>query len=297
MRVVELQGYGGPEQLRLVERPEPEPDGERVRVRVAATAVNPVDLSTRAGVFASYLAERPADAPGYVLGWDFAGVTDDGRRVAGLVPWMARGGDTGTYGEYLLAEPGWLAPLPDGVDPADAATLALNGQTAQQALALLELRAGQRLLVTGASGGVGQFAVQLGAAAGAEVTAVASRGDEEYVAGLGAATVLDRHAELPAGAYDAVFNTAAPKTAIAAARDGGAYVAATMPAAAEPERGIRSATVFVSPDAGGLADLLDRLAAGTLRTRVAERLPLSAAAEAHARAEAGGFRGKLMLLP
>jgi len=294
MRAVEVSQYGDAGRLRVAERPEPAPAAGRVPVRVTAAVVNPVDLWTRAGVFA---AAMPGLTPPFVLGWDFAGTTADGTAVAGLVPWVADGGRTGTYAEVLLADPAWLAPIPAGVDPADAATVALNGLTVQQALELLALPAGARLLVTGASGGVGGFAVQLAAAAGLDVTAVASTGDEAFVAGLGAKEVLRRGAEPPAGAFDGVLNAAATEGAIAAVRDGGAFVAVTDGSEPEAERGVRVTTVHVTPSSAGLAALLGELAAGRLVTRVAERRPLAEAAAAHRLVEAGGLRGKVVLMP
>jgi NADPH2:quinone reductase len=294
MFVVEVSGYGDADLLQGAQRPEPAPVPGRVPVRVTAAVVNPVDTWTRAGVMAGAL---PDLRPPFVLGWDFAGVTPDGSPVAGLVPWFAEGGHTGTYTEVLLADPAWLAPIPAGVDPVDAATVALNGLTAQQALTMLGLPAGARVLVTGASGGVGGFAVQLAAAAGLDVTAVASTGDEAFVAGLGAKEVLARGAAVPAAAFDGVLNAAAADGVIAAVRDGGAFVTVTDPSVPRTERGIRVSKVGVEPDSAGLAALLGDLAMGRLVTRVAGRMPLSDAAVAHRRVEAGGLRGKLVLIP
>ena len=288
MRVVEVQQYGGVDTLRVVERPEPVPSGGRVRVRVTAVTVNPVDVVTRAG----YLAALVPDLTGpFVLGWDFAGVTEDGQAVAGFVPWFEQGGRVGTYASELLADPAWFAPVPDPEDLVTASTVPLNAVTAAPALRLAGLTAGQSLLVTGASGGVGGFAVQLAVAAGLEVTAVASTGDEAYVAGLGAKTVLAR-TETPApGSFDAVLDAASVPGAIAAVRDGGAFVAVMDPAAPAAERGVRVDTVHVTPDRAQLTELLG---AG-LVTRVAGTLDLAEAAEAHRRLEAGGLRGKLVL--
>ncbi|MFG2039898.1 NADP-dependent oxidoreductase [Dactylosporangium sp. NPDC048998] len=294
MFVVEVSEFGDADRLRGARRPDPAPVAGRVPVRVSAAVVNPVDVWTRAGALAALL---PDLRPPFVLGWDFAGVTDDGTAVAGLVPWFADAGATGTYAERLLADPAWLAPIPAGVDPAEAATLALNGLTARQALPLAGLPAGARLLVTGASGGVGGFAVQLAVAAGLDVTAIASPGDEAFVAGLGAKEVVTRGAALPVGAFDAALDAASHGGVLHAVRDGGAYVAVTGPSAPAPERGIRVAEVHVVPSAEGLAALLADLAAGRLTTRIAGRLPLAEAAEAHRRVERGGLRGKLVLLP
>ncbi|HEY2793983.1 MAG TPA: NADP-dependent oxidoreductase, partial [Micromonosporaceae bacterium] len=196
MRVIEVSQYGGPENLRLVDRDDPQPSGGKVRVRVRATVVNPTDVWTREGAMA---AMTPNAAVPIVLGWDFAGELIDpadgfvvGQQVAGLYPWFAEGDGTGTYAEIVLADPSWLAPVPDGADLTGAATLAMNAQTARQGLDLLELKPGQTVLVTGASGAVGGFAVQLAAADGASVVAVASNGDEDWAGSLGATAVVGR---------------------------------------------------------------------------------------------------------
>lgn len=313
MRVIEVRRYGGPEVLEEVERPEPQPVPGRVRVRVTAATVNPVDLWTREG---QLTAMTPGLEPPFLLGWELAGtVLEDGegfaagQPVVGMVPWFGvAAAGIGTYAEVLSAEPGWLAPLPAGVDPVSAATVGLNGQTAAQSLDLVGLRAGATLLVTGASGAVGAFAVQLAAAAGAHVLAVAADTDDApYLDGLGARQVLPRTApaDLPAAVraahpagVDALFDAALfGQPAIGAVRDGGVFVSASVPAAPAAERGVRADTVQTHPDAAGLAELLTALAEGRLVTRVAGTLPLAEAAEAHRRLAAGGLRGKLVLIP
>jgi NADPH:quinone reductase len=309
MRVIEVREFGGPEVLVEVQRPEPEPGPGQVAVRVRAAGVNPADWLTRAGALAPLMTHLPLPV---VLGWDLAGAVERdgggftaGQRVAGMVPWFGTG--AGTNAEVVLAEPGWLAPVPDGVDDVTAGALPLNGLTARQALDLTAVPAGGTLLVTGASGAVGGYAVQLAAAAGVEVLAVASTGDEEWVAGLGAKHVLARAGaadlaaaarRLVAGGVDAVLDTApvGPEL-IAAVRDGGAFTSvldATTPAA---ERGVRVAKVGVVPDGAALRELLGAVAAGALRVRVAGTVPLAQAAAAHERAAAGGLRGKLVLVP
>lgn len=291
MKVIETGSYGGPDVLRLADREEPVPGKGEVVVRVHAATVHPVDLATRAGVFAA------AVQPPFVLGWDLVGEAD-GRRVAGMVPWFVT--RRGTYAEAVAVDRAWVAPVPDGLADALAATVPLAGLTARQALDLAAVPRGGSVLVTGASGAVGGFAVQLAAQAGAQVYAVASAGDEQWVAGLGAAHVLGRDSfagELPAGGVDVVLDAApAGPGLISAVRDGGAFVAVTDPTRPAAERGIRVEKVSVTPDAAALAELLDAVAAGRLRTRVADTVALADAAVAHRRLAAGGLRGKLVLV-
>jgi NADPH:quinone reductase-like Zn-dependent oxidoreductase len=307
MYAMELDRFGG--SLQAVQRPDPQPGPGQVRIRVRAATVNPVDWLVAGGVLASMTGHLPFPL---VLGWDAVGEVDAvgagagirvGATVAAMSPWFD--GGAGTFADTVVLDATSVAPLPDGVDPVEAATLPLNGLTANQALDLVAPRPGQRLLVTGASGGVGGFAVQLAAARGASVVAVASSGDEDRVRGFGAAEVLPRGDDLvgavrrllPDGA-DAVLD-AVPvgPHLVGAARDGGTFVTVLDPATPAPERGIRVGKVSARPDAGQLGALLAGLAAGRLRTAVAHRLPLVEAGKALDLASAGGLRGKVVLLP
>jgi NADPH2:quinone reductase len=308
MNVVQVTNYGGPDELNVAEWPDPVAAGGKVRVRVSATVVNPADLWTRQGAMA---ARTPDAQLPIVLGWDFAGELLDpapgfevGDRVAGLYPWFSLGDGSGTYAAQVLVDPSWLAKLPAGADEAEAATLAMNALTAQQALAIASPKPGQTLLVTGASGAVGGFAVQLAAADGVHVIAVASNGDEDYVRGLGAAEVIGRDDLVgtvrklyPDGVDAALDAAAAGPEILAAVRDGGTFTAVTDPAQPGPERGIEPATVHTQPSGAQLSELVDRWAAGKLKTRVSAVRPLSEAAQAHARLAAGGLRGKIVLQP
>ena len=286
MRVAEVSAFGGPEVFRVVDRPEPEPGPGEVVVRIYATAINPTDLGTRAGQAKRRL---PDLEPPFVPGWDLAGeLADTGERVVGMIPFVAIGGRVGAYAEAAAVDPDWLAPLDASVSFEVGATLPLNALTANEALERLGLAPGSRLLVTGASGAVGGFATQLGAAAGLEVVAVASDGDEDWVAGNGAAEVLPRDADLSAidpvdGVFDAV--PLGPDVSTGALRDGGPSLFTRPP----------GDTFLVSPNQPALAALSRKLAAGELRTRVAKVLPLDQVAEGHRLAEAGGLRGKVVL--
>jgi len=303
MEVAEVREFGGPEALRLGERPDPAPAPGEVVVRIRAANVNPTDLATRAGVHSPPGLELP-----YVPGWDLAGEVTavggsvegfaPGRRVVGMIPFGRIGGRVGSYAQAAAVDPAWLAPLPGDLDEATAATLPLNALTARQALDLIGAAPGSTLLVTGATGAVGGFATQLAARDGLRVLAQASHDDEAWVASLGAAEVVPRSADLAdIGPVDAVLD-AIPlgPSSTASLRDGGVAVF-TRPPGAEPERGIRFETVRVQPDPDALSALARDLAAGSLRTRVAQVVALADAARAHALAEAGGLRGKVVLAP
>jgi NADPH:quinone reductase-like Zn-dependent oxidoreductase len=298
VRVAEVTAFGGPEVLRPAERPDPEPGPAEVVVAIRAATVNPTDLSTRDG---SRRRRMPDLEPPFVLGWDLAGeVQSTGARVVGMIPFVQIGGRVGAYAERAAVDPSWLAPLPEGVPFEQAATLPLNALTARQSLDMLGLAAGDTLLVTGASGGVGGFAVQLAVADGLRVIAVAGRDDEEWVASLGAHGVLARDADLSGiepvdGVLDAV--PLGPGASTAALRDGGMAVFTRPPNPPEPDRALRYETILVKPDAAMLSGLAEQLAVGRLRTRVAHVLPLEEAARGHELAEAGGLRGKVVVVP
>lgn len=305
MRVVEVTAFGGPEVLSPADRPDPAAGPGEVVVRILAATINPTDLSTRAG---QSRRRTPDLEPPFVLGWDLAGEVSSvgdtvtaygpGERVAGMIPFTDIGGRVGAYAEAAAVDPSWLAPLPDGVSFEEGATLPLNALTARQALDLLGLAAGSRLLITGASGGVGGFAVQLAVAAGIRVVAVAGRDDEAWVAGFGISELLPRDAdpgeiEPVDGVLDAV--PLGPAVSTPALRDGGTAVFTRPPDPPESERGLRFETIRVQPDSATLRELAEQLAAGALRTRVAQVLPLAQAAEGHRVVEAGGLRGKVVL--
>jgi NADPH:quinone reductase len=297
VRVVEVTAFGGPEVLRVAERPDPEPAAGIVVVAIHATSVNPTDLSTRDG---SRRKRMPDLEPPFVPGWDLAGeILATGDRVVGMIPFAQIGGRVGAYADQAAVDPAWLAPLPEGVPADEAATLPLNSLTARQSLDLLGLAAGDALLVTGASGGVGGFAVQMAVADGLEVIAVAGRDDEDWVGSLGASEVLPRDADLSGtrpvdGVLDAV--PLGPERSTPTLRDGGTAVFTRTPDPPGPNRELRFETILVKPDAVALTRFAEQLAAGRLRTRVAQVLPLDEAAEAHRLAEAGGLHGKVVLV-
>ena len=306
MHVAEVTAFGGPEVLRLGERPDPAPAPGEVVVRIRAANVNPTDLSVRSG---QARARMPDLRPPIVPGWDLAGEVTavgseadgyrPGDRVVGMIPFGRIGGRVGAYAQAAAVDPGWLAPLATDIDDATAATLPLNALTAQQALDIIDAPPGATLLVTGASGAVGGFATQLAVRAGHRVLAQASHDDEDWVASLGATEVLARDADLAAiGPVDAVLD-AVPlgPDSTAALRDGGIAVFTRPPQPAEPPRDLRFEVVLVQTDAEQLRALTADLEAGRLRTRIAEVLPLAEAARAHALNEAGGLRGKVVLAP
>ncbi|MEV0982061.1 NADP-dependent oxidoreductase [Streptomyces sp. NPDC049915] len=294
MRAAVVRTFGGPEAVEVVETERPEPGARQVRIRVAASALNPVDAGVRAGAFGG--AGKQIG-----LGWDIAGTVDAtgvatawsvGDEVVALDYGMVE--PLGAHAEYVVVDTDAVAGAPATVDAVHAATLPLNALTAVQALDLLELTPGQSLLVTGAAGAVGGYAVQLAAHRGVTVTGLAREGDAELVRSLGAAHVT----AVEAGAFDAVLDAAVlGETALAWVRDGGAYTGVIPQAQPASVRGVRTAAVEVSADGARLAELVRLVDEGVLTPRVAETFALDDAAKAHARLAEGGVRGRLVLVP
>ncbi|MEV5877025.1 NADP-dependent oxidoreductase [Streptomyces sp. NPDC052101] len=296
MRAAVVRSFGGPESVEIADVPVPEPGARQVRIKVAAGALNPVDAAVRAGFFGG--AGKTLG-----LGWDVAGTVDAvgapaawriGEPVVALVPGVAE--PLGAHAEYVVVDADAVAAAPASVDAVHAGTLPLNGLTALQALDLLDLAPGASLLVTGAAGAVGGFAVQLAAHRGIEVVGHARAGDEELVRSLGAARFTADGIER--GGVDAVLDAAvlgAP--ALEWVRDGGAFVAVRDGVLPEAERGVRMENVWVRPDGTQLAELVRLVDKDALTLRVAQTYPLEDSAKAHARLAEGGARGRLVLVP
>jgi NADPH2:quinone reductase len=302
MRVIEVAEFGGPEVLRLGTRPDPVAGPGEVVVGIQFATVNPSDLGARSGSTHRRVPGMPLP---FVPGWDLAGTVltvgegvtrfraDD--RVIGMIPWVPVRGRVGAYAEAAVVEESWLAHVPDGLDLAAAATLPLSGLTAAQGLGILNPAPGSTVLVTGASGAVGWFAAQLAVRAGCRVLALASHGDEAWVASLGA-EALPRGTDLgSAGPADHVLDAVPLGPAAAAGLRKGGTAVFTRPVQDPPPDGVTFRTVWVEPDATCLERLAADLAAGRLVTRVAEVVPLAEAARAHGLAERGSTRGKLVL--
>ncbi|NUQ95687.1 MAG: NADP-dependent oxidoreductase [Streptomyces sp.] len=296
MRAAVVRTFGGPEAVEVVDVEVPEPAAGQVRIRVAAAALNPVDAGVRAGAFGGAGKQLG-------FGWDVAGTVDAtgvatawsvGDEVVALDYGMVR--PLGAHAEYVVVDTDAVAKAPATVDAVHAATLPLNALTAVQALDLLELAPGQSLLVTGAAGAVGGFAVQLAAHRGVAVTALAREDDEELVRSLGAAHFTSGAGG--AGSVDAVLDAAIlGETALEWVRDGGAYVGVIPQAAPASVRGVRTGAVEVRADGARLAELAGLVDEGVLTLRVAETYALEDAPKAHARLAEGGVRGRLVLVP
>ncbi|MDN4613895.1 NADP-dependent oxidoreductase [Leifsonia sp. F6_8S_P_1B] len=310
MKAVRFHEFGGPEVLRIDEVEVPAPGAGEVRVRVAGVAFNPADNGIRSGV----LRAIPVTLP-HVPGYDVSGTVDAlgegvtgltvGDAVIGFLPMAA----DGAAAEYVIAPAEALVAAPASIPLADAAALPSVALTAWQALFDDGgLQAGQRVLISGAGGAVGGYAVQLAKAAGAHVIATASPRSAAAVAAAGADEVIDHTTTDVLGAVtepvDVLLNLApidpdAFTALVARVRDGGVVVSTTawMPAPSDARRDVRSVVVFVRSDAAQLAELVRRVDAGGLRVEVARRVPLADLPIVHREAAAGTLRGKVVAVP
>jgi NADPH:quinone reductase-like Zn-dependent oxidoreductase len=304
MRAWRIRAFGGPDAMRLEEAPVPVPGGGEVLVRLHAASINPVDWKIRSGLLGpafpvTFPRTLGRDGAGTVVasnGEDFA----PGSRVAGVTAPAA----DGTHAEYAVFAADALAGVPDGVDDAFAASLGVSGLSALIALAEDGgLGDAQRVLVQGASGGVGGIAVQIACALGAQVCGTASARNAEYVHGLGAHEVFDyADAAWPirAGTFDLVLDSLggnAHVRAQALLRPGGTL--ACLTAAPVPQHTVRADIRVVRsrivPTRARLERLFAWAASGALRSTVSRIWPLAEACEAYAASESGHARGKLVL--
>ena len=300
MRALVLNSFAGIEGLELSEVPDPTPaDGEQL-VHVRAASLGPWDLAGAGGAFAA--TGGSGDFP-QVQGWDFGGETEDGHRVLGFVPqpWMG----VGAFAERISVPFTILAPVPDALGFAEASALPVSALAARLLVDAVAVGDGDLVLITGAAGMVGGFAMQLATARGARVIAAVRDSDAEEARRLGAETVLDATDELEVAVrgrwqdgVDACIDTVGLRAAaLVCVRDGGRFVTSVPTAVPDAARGIVPETVQVQPDAGALAELADRAAAGELTVRIADVLPLERFREGYDRLQRRGLHGKVVLTP
>lgn len=311
MKAIRYHRFGDSDVLVHEEAERPVPGAGQVLVQVAGTSFNPVDIGIRVGAMQEMF---PVTFP-HTPGIDVAGtIAELGEGVEGwqigdaVVTFVPMNAD-GAAAEYALAPSEVLAAAPRTVELADAAALPVVGLTAWQALFdNAGLESGQNILINGAGGAVGGYAVQLAHQAGATVTTAASARHEDRLRSYGANRItgyLDfTTAPLAAAGqpFDVVLNlvnTTPEETAalLDLVADGGALVSATTPPPENPGRRIRTASVFAISRADQLADLVARVDAGQLQIHVADRRPLTDLPTVHDEAATGRLTGKTVLIP
>jgi NADPH:quinone reductase-like Zn-dependent oxidoreductase len=311
MKAVVVDHYGPPEVLQFREVAQPQVGRNQVLIRVRAAGVNPIDWRIRNGSLRFIL---PGRLP-LVLGFDVSGeVAEVGSEVTALKVGDevfafldARHG--GGYAECAVASQQVVVPKPENLSHEEAAAIPLAASTALQALRdVASVSEGSDVLVNGASGGVGTFAVQIAKDLEAQVTGVCSSRNLDFVKELGADKVIDYTAEDFTGGdhrFDVVFDAVAKSSFSAsrrALRPYGVYVT-TVPSlktfllsvVTRLVGGRRCRNVLVRPRGDDLRHLHCLVERGKLRPEIQQVYPLEQAAEAHKASEAGHVRGKVVL--
>jgi NADPH:quinone reductase-like Zn-dependent oxidoreductase len=299
MRAIEFTEFGGPEVLRVAERPDPHPRPGQIRVRVRAVGINPIDWKVRSGMMGGDLPK--------VTGQEVSGVVDEiGDEVSDVavgdkVFGPAAGG--GGAAEYALLE--HYARIPARLDFAGAAALPVAVETAARTLDLMQVGKGQTVLVNGAAGAVGIATVQLARERGARVIGTASPGNHEYLRSHGAEAttygdgLVERVREIAPDGVDKAIDDA-----------GGGALPALVELAGGPDNvltiadydGAQQIGVTMSGGPGSvrawyaLRQAAELIEAGRFSLPVAQTFPLKQIAEAHALSETRHVRGKLVLL-
>ncbi|WP_262525746.1 NADP-dependent oxidoreductase [Agrobacterium tumefaciens] len=302
MQAVVIAEYGSNDVVEFTEVDRPEPQAGEVLVKVLAAGVNPVDWKIRNGAGQRMGMTLPIHLGGELVGTIKkigSGVDgfSKGETVFGMV-------HTGAFAHYAVIKVGNMVRVPVGLDPVEAAALPLAGTTAWQALFdVADLKAGQRLLITNSSGGVGSLAVQFAKASGAHVTAVGSARNEDFVRSLGADVFVNYTSqpfEEVISDMDVVFDTMGGETfgrAFKTLRKGGFMVTVVaFPDGSEAERfGVSVKRSFTVPSAQSLTSIVELVEAGKVTPHVHNVLPLAEVRQALALSESGRARGKIVL--
>ena len=330
-RVVQLRRFGGPDELEVVDAPLPTAGRGEVRVRVLASSVNYTEVLIRRRLYPQTMRLQPP----FVLGYDLVGEIDqlgDGVRGFQVGDRVADMTVVGSNAAYRTLRADDLARVPAGIDAAEAATLILSWTTAYQLLhRSAHVTPGQRVLVHGAAGAVGQALLALGRLAGLEVWGAARGEHAAMIRELGAKPIDYQREDftrvLPGG-FDVVFDGIGEdgyRRSFAALKPGGLLLAIGFSASVQAQQRMRTIVMSIARMylwrflPGGkharfysinvmrarhpawfredLERLFGLLATGAIRPRVAERISFDEVAEAHRRLEAGGLEGKLVLCP
>jgi len=306
MKAVRVHEYGGPEVLRYEDAPRPEAGPGEVLIRVHAAAINPVDIAVRAGFFK----ERIKYPLPMIPGWDVSGVVEavgpgvSRLKVGDEVYSRPDLGRNGSYAEYIAVKESEVALKPKSIDHMHAAAIPLAALTAWQALFDAgKLSGGQTVLIHGAAGGVGSFAVQFARIKGARVIGTASQRNHDFLRSLGADQTIDYNTtkfETVVHDVDMVLDCITGETAdrsYGVIKNGGIYVSILMPPSAEKAaaHGVRTAHVFVQPNTEQLGEIAKLVDSGKLKITLEKVFPLADARAAQELNATKHTRGKIVL--
>ena len=312
MRAIAENEFGGP--VTLMNLPVPEIGADEVLVRVRAAGVNPFDWKVANGVQKD---EKEHRFP-LILGFDAAGVVErigakvsrliEGDEVYGYLSKPVRG--EGTYAEYVGAPAAIVAKKPETVGFAEAAALPMPALTAMDLVDAVDLGEGETVLIVGATGGVGSYAVQLAARRGARVIATARQTNEAFVRELGATETIDHtredlveavRAAHPDG-IEAIVHVVSDAEVLSRVaglvKEGGRIASSAYAADVEglAARGIEAANIAMQPSAQRLEELSRMVDTGEISVRLERTFPLERASEALEESRSGHVRGKIVLL-
>ncbi|PYK60722.1 MAG: NADPH:quinone reductase [Verrucomicrobia bacterium] len=281
MKAIRIHQYGGPEVLAQVEMQRPAPGVNEVLIKVHAASVNPFDWKARAGYVKEFF---PLTFPA-TLGSDVSGTVEEvGPGVArfkrGDEVYASLGLEGGGYAEYAVAKEAIVAEKPGTLDHVQAAAVPTGGITAWQALfEVAQLRAGQKVLIHGAAGGVGNFAVQFAKERGAYVIGTASSRNHAFLHELG----VDNAVDYQQTRFEDVVHDA--------------DVVLVQPPSQElaTKYGVRALFYGGHPSSSNLAEIAKLIDAGKVKTVVETVLPLEEAPRAHELSQSGHVRGKIVL--
>lgn len=306
MKAIRIHTYGGPEVLQYEDVPRPKMKKGDVLIRVHAAGVNPLDLQMRSG---SLNGAAPHKLP-LIIGWDVSGVVE---KLAPGISQFKRGDEVfamsdptrdGAYAEYVAVPVTALALKPKSLYHIRAAAVPLSALTAWESLFDHgRLRSGQRILIHGGSGGVGQFAVQLAKWKGAYLIATASAENRELLYNLGADETVDytsRKLEHVARNIDIVLDTIGGETQERwwrVLKKGGALISLVEPPSKEKSRqfGVRGMMCRVQPDGTQLSKIAKLIDTEKLKPVIDRILPLREAKRAHELSQNGHLRGNIVL--
>ena len=315
MKAIRIHEFGGPEVMKLEETERPVPAPDEILVKVYASGVNPADWVVRNGGnnFLKPLLKLPL-----TLGWDAAGTVEEtGSEVTGLTKGDAVYGipnfpGDGSYAEYCVAKAGQFALKPKSISFTEAAGVPLAGLTAWTAIFYFgKLTAGQRILIHGASGGVGSLAVQFAKAKGAYVIAVASTQNLDFLKELGADEVIDykkQQFENLLHDIDVVFDGSPLRDnnerlkSVKVLKEGGILVSVNIDfpfddeiTKALQEKNAKGELVANQPRHDWLQEMAQLIDEGKVKVVISKVFPLEKVAEAHRESETWHVRGKLVL--
>ena len=319
MKAIVLTAVGPPENLVLADLPIPTITADQVLVHVQAISVNPADAFARRNQQAlEFIYKIQGNEPHIVLGWDIAGIVTEvgtnvtafkpGDEVFGMVNMLTH---SQGYAEYVATVPGDLALKPAAISFAEAAGATTAALTAWQSLLSHgQLQQGEKVIIHGASGGVGHYAVQFAKHLGAHVVAVGTAANKDFLLGLGADEFIDyqtqRFEELVTDAdlvHDSVWSDAEPRhieRSAAALKPGGRLMSLIVDLD-EPfqqllaEKHLTGQRVAVHPDAADLTRIADLLATGAVKTHIAQTFPLAEMPQAHRLIETKNTVGKVIV--